>query len=80
MCQFRVLSHLNDICDEYSIDSKSCVDACVDTVSDLRNYLFGAPLYGGMDLVAINTHRARDHVTFRLFQNCLTILGNTWIQ
>lgn len=43
----------------------------VDTifVEDLRNYLFGAPGNGGMDLIAINTHRARDHVKYFFFSN-----------
>jgi len=30
-------------------------------VDDLRNYLFGAPGSGGMDLAALNTKRGRDH-------------------
>eukprot|EP01114_Cavostelium_apophysatum_P023110 TRINITY_DN8605_c0_g1_i1.p1 TRINITY_DN8605_c0_g1~~TRINITY_DN8605_c0_g1_i1.p1 ORF type:complete len:233 (+),score=34.85 TRINITY_DN8605_c0_g1_i1:50-700(+) len=30
-------------------------------VEDLRNFLFGEPGQGGMDLVAINTNRGRDH-------------------
>jgi hypothetical protein len=54
----------------------------VDTyfIDDLRNYLFGHPGSGGMDLAAINTQRGRDHGLpgFNKFREAYGLAPKNW--
>jgi hypothetical protein len=60
-CPFKLTNNggLNPVFKILSNESANELDAKV--ISDLRNFLFGNPGEGGLDLVSLNIQRGRDH-------------------
>jgi hypothetical protein len=49
--------------DTYFVDGMLLCQLATLTFLDIRNFLFGPPGSGGLDLVSININRGRDHVS-----------------